>query len=66
MSEGGAGADLIGSWYGVGPERGMALVFSLAGIIGLIVTIIAFNSKYYRQLSAAYAKAPDPEDAKAA
>lgn len=62
MSEGGAGADAIGGWFGVGPERGIALVFVLAGIFGLAVTILAFNSKYYRDLSAAYAKAPDPEE----
>jgi DHA3 family multidrug efflux protein-like MFS transporter len=36
-------------------------VFSIAGFIGVIATIVAFNSKYYRQLSAAYAAAPDPE-----
>lgn len=55
----GAGADLIGSWFGTGPERGIALVFTLAGLLGVVVTVIAFNSKYYRQLSAAYAKAPE-------
>lgn len=55
----GAGADAIGSWFGTGPARGIALVFTIAGLIGLVVTIIAFNSKYYRQLSAAYAKTPD-------
>lgn len=51
----GAGADMIGSWFGTGPARGMALVFTIAGFVGLIATIIAFNSRYYRQLSAAYA-----------
>jgi DHA3 family multidrug efflux protein-like MFS transporter len=55
----GAGADLIGSWFGTGPERGIALVFTLAGLLGVVVTVIAFNSKYYRQLSAVYARAPD-------
>ena len=55
----GAGADLIGSWFGTGPERGMALVFTVAGLVGLVMTIVAFNSKYYRQLSAAYAAGPD-------
>jgi MFS transporter, DHA3 family, multidrug efflux protein len=55
----GAGADAIGGWFGTGPERGIALVFTIAGAIGLVVTIFAFNSKYYRQLSAAYAKSPD-------
>jgi MFS transporter, DHA3 family, multidrug efflux protein len=56
----GAGADAIGDWYGRGPERGLALVFSIAGIVGVIATIVAFNSKYYRQLSAAYAGDPEP------
>jgi DHA3 family multidrug efflux protein-like MFS transporter len=53
----GAGADAIGDWFGTGPDRGIALVFTVAGLIGLLVTILAFNSSYYRQLSAAYAKA---------
>jgi DHA3 family multidrug efflux protein-like MFS transporter len=57
----GAGADAIGDWYGRGPERGLALVFSIAGVLGVIATIVAFNSKYYRQLSAAYADGPEPE-----
>ena len=39
----------------------MALVFSIAGVLGVIATIVAFNSKYYRQLSAAYADAPEAE-----
>lgn len=51
----GAGADAIGDWYGRGPERGIALVFSAAGFVGVIATIAAFNSKSYRQLSATYA-----------
>ena len=58
----GLGAATIGSWFGTGPARGIALVFTIAGIIGLIVTIIAFNSKYYRQLSKAYAKGGDDTD----
>ncbi len=59
----GMGAATIGGWFGTGAPRGMALVFTIAGFIGVIITIIAFNSKYYRQLSDAYAKAPDePED----
>ena len=28
----GAGADWIGSWFGTGPERGLALMFTLAGL----------------------------------
>jgi len=54
----GWGADLIGGWYGTGPERGIALVFTVAGVLGLVATVAAFNSGYYRQLSAAYAKGP--------
>jgi DHA3 family multidrug efflux protein-like MFS transporter len=60
MSEGGAGADAIGWWFGTGQARGIALVFTVAGIVGLVVTLLALNSRYYRQLSAAYAR-PDPE-----
>ena len=58
----GAGADAIGWWFGTGPARGMALVFTLAGIVGVIITIIAFNSRYYRDLSAAYAAGRDDDD----
>jgi DHA3 family multidrug efflux protein-like MFS transporter len=57
----GLGAELIGSWFGTGPARGIALVFTLAGFIGIVVTFLAFRSKYYRQLSDAYASAPDDE-----
>ena len=59
----GAGAEAIGSWYGTGPERGMALVFTVAGVLGVIMTTIAFNSRQYRQLSATYANAPEPSPA---
>ncbi|MCP8882097.1 MFS transporter [Devosia sp. XJ19-1] len=58
----GAGADAIGGWFGTGADRGMALVFTVAGVIGLIVTIIAFNSRYYRDLSAAYAAGKNDDD----
>lgn len=58
----GAGADSLGSWFGTGPDRGIALVFTIAGIIGVIVTLIAMNSPQYRQLSRAYANAPDDDD----
>lgn len=57
----GAGAALIGGWFGTGQARGKALVFTIAGAIGLLVTIIAFRSKYCRQLSEAYASAPDDD-----
>jgi DHA3 family multidrug efflux protein-like MFS transporter len=53
----GWGAEAIGDWFGRGPDRGIAVVFTLAGIVGVIATILAFRSKYYRQLSKAYAGA---------
>jgi DHA3 family multidrug efflux protein-like MFS transporter len=53
----GAGVDLIGSWFGTGPDRGIALVFTLTGIIGLAVTLIAMQSKSYKLLAKRYAKA---------
>jgi DHA3 family multidrug efflux protein-like MFS transporter len=62
----GWGAQNIGGWFGTGADRGIALVFTVAGFVGLIITIIAFNSRQYRDLSAAYAKAPDPEPEAAA
>ncbi len=52
-------ADLIGSWFGTGQDRGIALVFVLTGIIGLIATGLALGSKYYRQLSERYTASPD-------
>jgi DHA3 family multidrug efflux protein-like MFS transporter len=51
----GAGARWIGPWFGTGPDRGIALVFVVAGLIGLLVTGLALLSGPYRRLSAAYA-----------
>lgn len=50
----GAGVALIGDWFGTGPDRGIALVFTLAGIIGVATTLLAFNSKSYRLLTQKY------------
>jgi MFS transporter, DHA3 family, multidrug efflux protein len=47
----GRGADWIGGWFGTGPERGLALVFTLAGLIGVVVTLAARSSRSYRRLS---------------
>ena len=51
----GAGVDWIGGWFGTGPDRGIALVFVLTGIIGLCVTVLALRSRPYRELSGQYA-----------
>lgn len=56
----GAGVELIGGWFGTGPDRGIALVFVLTGLIGLVVTILALGSRPYRQLSTRYAGEPEP------
>lgn len=61
----GAGALAIGDWFGRGPERGIALVFVVAGLFGVLTTIAAFNSRYYRELCAAYAGHPAPGSIKA-
>lgn len=50
----GVGVDFIGSWFGTGEGRGMALVFTITGIIGLIITIIAMQTNAYRLLSKKY------------
>lgn len=52
MTEG-AGADLIGGWFGTGEDRGLALMFTVAGLIGVAVTAWAWRSRSYRNLSAA-------------
>ncbi|HUE97785.1 MAG TPA: MFS transporter [Anaerolineales bacterium] len=50
----GAGVDLLGSWFGIGTDRGLALLFTVAGLIGLAVTLLAMRSYSYRALSAHY------------
>ncbi|MBW4538408.1 MAG: MFS transporter [Myxacorys chilensis ATA2-1-KO14] len=52
----GAGVDLIGSWFGTGAARGIALLFTVTGLIGLIVTFMAMRSRSYQKLSANYQK----------
>ena len=49
----GRGAALIGGWFGTGADRGIALMFSLAGLLGVVVTAMAWASRSYRRLSAA-------------
>ena len=50
----GAGVDLIGGWFGTGADRGIALVFTVTGAIGLVLTVLAMRSRQYRQLSERY------------
>jgi DHA3 family multidrug efflux protein-like MFS transporter len=50
----GSGVQLIGGWFGTGAGRGIALVFIIAGIIGLVVTLFAMRSKIYKLLAKRY------------
>ena len=50
----GAGVDLIGSWFGTGSDRGIALLFTLTGLVGLVVTVLAMRSRAYRKLFVNY------------
>ena len=52
----GVGVELIGDWFGTGQDRGIALLFSLSGLLGLVVTTLAFYSGAYRRISAELAK----------
>lgn len=47
----GRGAELIGGWWGTGPERGIALMFTIAGLLGVTVTTAAWASRSYRRLA---------------
>lgn len=50
------GDEIFGGWWGTTPDRAMALVFVLAGLVGLIVTMIAFGTKSYKNLSETFVK----------
>ncbi|HVF74249.1 MAG TPA: MFS transporter [Acidimicrobiales bacterium] len=52
MTDGG-GADAIGGWFGVGPDRGIAMMFTLAGLLGVAVTAALWTSRSYRRLRSA-------------
>lgn len=50
----GPGARWIGGWFGTGEARGMALVFVLLGVLGLLFTGYALGSRHYRRLSRSF------------
>ena len=52
----GNGVQLIGSWFGSGPERGLALVFTISGIIGFVTSLLALKSSAYKRLSQYHSK----------
>ena len=58
----GAGVETIGPWFGTGTDRGLALLFTVAGMIGLAVTLLAMRSRSYRSLSEIYGQGDDDQE----
>lgn len=56
----GRGADTIGDWFGTGADRGIALMFTIAGAIGIIATLAARLTRSYRLLRDAEPDQPRP------
>lgn len=50
----GAGVKLLGGWFGTGTDRGIALLFIIAGLFGLMITLMAMRSYSYRKLAQNY------------
>jgi DHA3 family multidrug efflux protein-like MFS transporter len=59
----GWGADVLGPWFGTGAERGLALVFMVTGVVGIVTTLLALRSRSYRRLSRSFAGPQDDGDA---
>ncbi|MFC7267414.1 MFS transporter [Microbacterium fluvii] len=53
-----AGQQQWGWLVGEGDARGIALVFFFAGLVMVVLALLAFTTKAYRTLSAEYAEAP--------
>ena len=59
----GAGVSSIGPWFGTGKDRGLALIFVIAGITGLVTTATARSSTWFAKLiEVAHAPVPDGSD----
>lgn len=58
-----AGQSAFGWLLGDGEARGMALAFVAASFVMLVAVLVAFASRPYRRLSAAYAESVPPEPA---
>ena len=58
----GAGARTFGDWFGTGTDRGLALVFMLAGVLGLFATVLALRSRSYHRLTRHYLQSPAPAE----
>jgi DHA3 family multidrug efflux protein-like MFS transporter len=53
-----AGQQTWGWLLGEGEARGIALVFLISGLVMVVLALLAFSTRAYRQLSAAYETAP--------
>ena len=51
----GWGAETIGPWFGTGADRGLALVFVVTGVVGLLATLLALRSRSFVRLSQSFA-----------
>jgi MFS transporter, DHA3 family, multidrug efflux protein len=56
----GWGADAIGDWFGTGVDRGIGLMFTVAGLIGIVATLAVMRSRSYRLLVASTTTASVP------
>jgi DHA3 family multidrug efflux protein-like MFS transporter len=54
----GAGVELIGGWFGTGTDRGLALLFTVTAVIGLVITLLAMRSRSYKVLAHNYEQHP--------
>lgn len=57
----GSAALSIGGWFGTGADRGIALVFVVTGVLGVVATLLAPASRSYRRLTTASAQ-DSPQD----
>ena len=53
----------LGPWFGTGAERGLALVFMVTGVVGVVTSLLALRSRSYRRLSRSFAGPQDDGDA---
>lgn len=50
MSPGGALAPVLGGLLGTGPGAGMSLIFTVSGILGMLIAVVAFSTEKVRRV----------------